>query len=116
VADRVNFTIKAGEVWSETITYEDENGAAINLTGCTAAMHIRRELADAATVATLTTENGRITITALTGTLALTLPAAVSELLDGEYVYDVFLFFTSNTADVVLIEGAFIVEQPVTRV
>lgn len=43
----------------------------IDLTGCTARMHIRAKLEDAATLAVLTTENGRITLGGTAGTVDL---------------------------------------------
>ena len=45
---RHNINIVAGEPISRVITYKDPDEAAINLTGYTAAMHLKRNLDDAA--------------------------------------------------------------------
>ena len=111
-----NATIDQGATWSATVLYKDSTGAAINLTGFTAAMQVRQQYSSETADLTLTTSNGGITITGATGTVLITMTAAQTrDLEEGYYVYDVEL--TSPSALVTrLIQGQLTVAPEVTRV
>jgi hypothetical protein len=111
---RHNINIIAGELIQRTVQYLDENDAAINLTGYTAAMHLKRNLDDAAATVEATTANGRIVITGATGTVAVTIPVSVTEDLSGEYLYDLFIYNAGDTERVCLLRGNITVEDRVT--
>lgn len=66
------FVIYQGATFRKKLTWTVKStGAAIDLTGCTARMHIRAKQPDASTLLTLTTENSRITLGGVAGTVDL---------------------------------------------
>lgn len=109
-----NFVIDQGADWFVTFVYKDSAGTAINLTGYSAALQVRDTYADATTVLSLTSTSG-ITITPLTGTLAVRATAAQTGAIDaGPYVYD--LEITSAGGIVTrLVQGKISVSPQVTR-
>jgi hypothetical protein len=110
-----NATIDQGATWSVVVTYKDSTGAAINLTGYTAAMQVRQQYSSADADLTLTSPSNGIVITPLTGVVTITMTAAQTAALEeGYYVYDVEL--TSGTYKDRLIQGQLTVAPEVTRV
>lgn len=110
-----NATIDQGATWSVTVTYTDSTGAPINLTGYTAAMQVRQQYSSADPDLTLTTANGGIAITPLTGVVVITMTATqTASLEEGYYVYDVEL--TSGSFVDRMMQGQLTVAPEVTRV
>ncbi len=111
-----NATIDQGATWSVTVTYENSDGTPINLTGYTGAMQLRQNYNSDTADLTLTTSNGGIAITGLTGTVVVNMTDDQTRLLsEGYYVYDLEL--TSSGGQVIrLIQGQFTVAAEVTRV
>jgi len=109
-----NTTIDQGADWYLTITYENPNGTAINITNYTAALQIRSLPSDPTTVLSLSTGSG-ITITGATGTVAVHATAAQTRAIDeGNYYYD--LEITAPTGVVTrLVQGQVVVSAEVTR-
>lgn len=69
---KLKFTIYQGATFRKRLTWAVQStGVAIDLTGCTARMHIRAKLADATPLLMLTTENARITLGGVAGTVDL---------------------------------------------
>jgi hypothetical protein len=86
----------------------------MNLTGYTARLQVRSLPSDPDAVLTLTTENGGITITALTGFVAVTATATQTTAIDeGTYVYDIELVNGSIVTR--LAQGQVVVSPEVTR-
>jgi hypothetical protein len=86
----------------------------MNLTGYTAALQVRSLPSDPDAVLTLTTQNNGITITPLTGVVAVTATAVQTGSIDeGTYVYDIEL--TNNGNVTRLAQGQVIVSPQVTR-
>lgn len=84
-----NFLLPQGATFSEVITWQDENGAAIDLTGFAARMKAKRRQSPTTTVINLTTENGGITLGGSAGTITLGMGATDSAaLIAGSYDYD----------------------------
>lgn len=111
-----NATIDQGATFTLQVTYKDENGAPINLTGYTAAMQIRQNYNDSAALITLTSPSDGIVITGATGTINITISAEQTGSLDeGFYVYDLEITATNNVITR-LIQGQFTVSPEVTRV
>ena len=110
-----NFVIDQGANWFVTFVYKDSTGTAINLAGYTAALQIRDTYEDSTTDLSLTSPSGGITITAATGTIAVTATAAqTGAIAAGSYVYD--LEITSATGIVTrLVQGRISVSPQVTR-
>jgi len=110
-----NATIDQGATWSVTVTYTDSTGAPINLTGYTAAMQVRQQYNSTDADLTLTSPNGGIVITPLTGVIVITMTATqTASLEEGFYVYDVEL--TSGTFKDRMMQGQLTVAPEVTRV
>lgn len=113
LAGLLDITIEQGATFNLIMTYQDENGDPINLTGMTARMQLRRQASSAETLINLTTENGRITLGGVAGTIALSVSATDTAALTGSGVYD----FELVNGPVVnrLLEGSFKVCNEVTR-
>jgi hypothetical protein len=110
-----NFTMDQGSDWDLNVLYQDSNGAAINLTGYTAAMQLRQNYNSDSAELTLTTSNGGIVITGALGKLVLHATAAQTGGLDaGYYVYD--LEISSGGVVTRIIQGQITVAGEVTRV
>lgn len=74
--------IEQGADWDDELLLVDANGAAINLTGYTARCDFRRRLEDSDALISLTTDNGRIVITPLTGSVLRVLTSAETTMLE----------------------------------
>ena len=108
-----NLTIHKGATFKQNILYQDSTGAAIPLTGYTARMQIRQSY-QSDVLQELTTENGGITITALTGSIDLLITATDTALLPAlTGVYD--LEIITGTDVTRLLEGKTIITENVTR-
>lgn len=105
-----------GATFSKTIRWTDE-GAPVPLTGYTAAMQVKTTYGATTAVATLTTENGGITISGAAGEIMLYLsPTATSAIPAGTYVYDIELTAPVTLQKTRLLEGPFVVSPEVTTV
>lgn len=79
-AAKSNIKIEKGATFKLTFFWKDENEVAINLTGYTARMQIRSSVnATGAALLELTTANGGIVITPLTGKIEITISAHVTK-------------------------------------
>lgn len=89
----------------------------VDLTGCTARMHIRRKLKDEAIAVDLTTENARIVFTEpLEGKFEIRLSAAETALFDFKGgVYDFEIVYPGGEPVYRLFEGSVEVVAEVTR-
>ena len=90
--------------------------ALVNLTGYTARMQIREELASAAVLLSLTTENGGITLGGALGTIDLFISAADTTAITWEGgVYDLELVAPSTDVTRLIDESSVTVSFEVTR-
>lgn len=89
---------------------------AVNLTGCTARMQIRKAVNDTTVLDTLTTENGRIQIhEPLNGKFKINIAATISTAYTfTSAVYDLEIIFTDQSI-VRVIEGCVYAVPEVTR-
>ena len=113
IAGIYNFTMDQGSTWTLQLVYNDSTGAPVNLTGYTAEMQIRRKFDSENPVLTLSTSNGGITITPLTGTLNLIATDEQMAIDAGFYVYDLELNIGGTRSR--LIQGQVTVSGEVTR-
>lgn len=97
--------VDAGGQWTETYTLTDNSGNPINLTGLTFTLVVRptvTNLTEPALVSvnsTAPTSQGSITITPLTGVVAVVLtPAATTVLSAGVYPYGLWSSAGTSTA------------------
>jgi hypothetical protein len=115
VAAKRNFIIEQGATFSKVMTWKDENRDATNLTGFTARMHIRGAIDDADPIIILTTENGRIALGGVAGTITLTISATdTAAITDESGVYDLELVSGSGVVKR-LLQGNIVVTKEVTR-
>lgn len=112
---KYNTTIEQGAVFRRVLTWKDDDGNAINLTGYSAVMQIRETKESETVIHELTSEDGGITITPATGKLALFISAADTEDFDfGSAYYDLELD-PGDGEKIRLIEGIVSLSKEVTR-
>lgn len=98
MAGKLDLTIRRGVTFSKALTwYSDAAGTnAVDLTGYTARMKIRKKTGSPPELL-LTTENGRISLGGVAGTIDLTISATDTQgLPPGDYRYDLFLESAAN--------------------
>lgn len=110
-----DFQIEQGATLLKPIVWKDSNSAAVNLTGYTAKMQVRQSASSTDVLLEMSTSNGRISITPLTGTITLIFSASLTAAIDwSRGKYDLEL--TSGDGTVTrLIEGQISVSKEVTR-
>jgi hypothetical protein len=95
--------IEQGADWNLYLIFQEANGTATNLTGCSLKMKIKTNYTEnnGTLVANLTSPSGGISITSLTGGLVtVTMPASTTaNLTSGNYVYDLKLISPTGLVD-----------------
>ena len=86
----------------------------VDLTGYSARMQVRPETDASATLVELTTENGRITLGGVAGTIELFIDAETTATIDRDGVYDLEIYNAAGTVYRV-IKGRFVLDPEVTR-
>ena len=114
-AGRYHLVIEQGTDFVLPIAYTDATGTPIDLTGCSAALMIRRAFDDAAPLVSLSSSGNGIVIDGPAGTLLITIDASVTATLaGGTAVYDLKL--TDGLGNPMrLIEGNVTISPAVTR-
>lgn len=114
-----NFTLEQGATWTKTLTWQDANGSAINLTGYTARMKVRQSpRATGTPLLDLASTGGSpaIVLGGALGTIVITVSATATAALDwtNPAYYDLEL---EDGSGVVyrLIEGTMTLNPEVTR-
>jgi hypothetical protein len=101
--------IEQGADWALYLTFQEANGTATNLTGCSLRMKIKTDYTsnNGTTVANLTSPSGGISITsAINGAVAVTMPASqTANLTAGDYVYDLKLISNTGAVDYEIMGG-----------
>lgn len=110
-----NINMDQGATFERLLTVKNSDGTLLNLTGYQARMHIRLEMEDDNYLALLTTENGRIVLGGMDGTIYLTLPPEVTSTLRRDCVYDIELLEPSSEKVYRLLKGMVRVSDEVTR-
>lgn len=113
LAGRYALTIEQGATFTLAMFYQDDAGAAVDLTGYTARMQLRSSVDAAQAAIELTTQNGRIVIDGARGQIMLNIAAADTAGLTGSGVYDLEL--VQGAAVQRVLEGAYQVNPEVTR-
>lgn len=109
---KLNLTCPQGSTFSKTLTYKIDD-APVNLTGYNARLQVREFHYSEDPVVSLTSGNG-LTLGGSAGTIAVLISATdTSELIAGNYVYDLELVVGGTVTR--LVEGNFIVTPEVTR-
>ena len=106
--------VEQGAYWSRLMTYKDQAGDPIDLTGYSAAMMVRSLIESTSTILSLTSDDG-ITLGGDAGTIFIEITTAQSAALPpGDAVYDLELTGPSGEVER-LLQGPFIVSPEVTR-
>lgn len=123
---RYTFRVYQGQTWEEPLLLKNADGTAMNLTGYEARMHVREDIADAATVLELNGGNSRLVVTAAAaGEITISVSAGdMAELplaFDTQtWVYDLEIFLPAVGLDPEkvyrVLEGSIIAYPEVTRV
>lgn len=115
-AAKLKLAIEQGATFRKVLTWKAGTPAVpVNLTGCTARMQIRKEIANATPYVTLTTENGGIVLGGAAGTIELIItPTATAAITWASGVYDLEIVF-SPTEVRRLVYGPVTVSPEVTR-
>lgn len=115
-AAKLKLAIEQGATFRKVLTWKAGTPAVpVNLTGCTARMQIRKEIANATPYVTLTTENGGIELGGVAGTITLIItPTATAAFTWTAGVYDLEIVF-SPTDVRRLVYGPVTVSPEVTR-
>lgn len=107
--------INQGATYSKTFTWKDGAGEPVNLTAYTARMQVRRGVSDETVLLELTTENGRLTLGGVAGTVSLNLTPTVTAAIDwrrGKYDLELVAPDGSVTR---FLDGQVVVSREVTR-
>lgn len=116
-AAQYDLALEQGATFRLTITWTDSGGTPINLTGATAHMSIRSQVANTDTGAPwadLTTANGGITLGGAAGTIAiLVTDAQTATMTQARGRYDLYVTLSNGDRDR-LMEGAVTVDPQVT--
>lgn len=115
MSKRYDITIEQGATFEISVEWKDSTGAAVNLTGYSAAMQIRRTYGAPVLVSLTNAGGGGITIDAALGRLTIVIPRATTQGLPApvQGVYDLEL--TTGTTTYRLLEGAVLVTPEATR-
>ena len=115
MAEIYELNINQGSNLSLEIALKNANGTPLNLTGYTAHMQLRASYTSPQVIVELTTENGRLVITPLTGLVTLLLSAATTAALVAKtYVYDLEIVSASGFVTRML-QGEAVISPEVTR-
>ena len=108
-------TIYQGATFVQELYYVDADENAINITGATAIMQVRRTVDNEDVLIELSTANGRIVVDGANGGITLTIPSTMTDDLPaGCFVYDLFVTLPSNAIERFLAGECEVVER-VTR-
>lgn len=91
-AGTLHITIEQGATFKPVMTWKDQNGALIDLTGYTARMQIRETVESTVVIYEATTANGKLILGGALGTITFDFPATdTAGLSFDEAVYDLEL-------------------------
>lgn len=109
-----DISAEQGSNYLTTITYTDDDGDPVNLTGYTTRMQVRKFAGSSSPFITLTSGNG-LTITAGTGVIDMAITAdALSAVPAGSYKYDLEIISGAGVVTK-LLGGSFEISAEVTR-
>jgi hypothetical protein len=111
-----NIVADQGATLQETAVWKDSARKAINVTGYTARMQVRPSIDSEQVLLSLTTENGRISVSGPEGRFDMTVSALdMTSIEAGKYVYDLEIIAPVSGVVDRLMQGSFIVRGEVTR-
>lgn len=120
-AGRYDFVIEQGATFSRQVTWENQDGTAVNLTGYSIAGKIRRKTSDQVAVIDLTcaitNANDGIFTFSLTNTQTASLPVATGPTAEKEYLKCVYDIEATSSGGAVyrILEGIVYISPEVTK-
>lgn len=84
----------SGDTWKRSWIVRDDNAVSLNLTGCSARLHLRNAVGEK--VAEATTQAGSLVINGAEGRVDMTLPAAAMRLPPERYRFALELLWASG--------------------
>lgn len=110
-----DITIRQGATFTLDVTLEDELGQVVDLTGASARMQGRERTGASATLFSLTSGGGDITVDEAAGALAVVIDASTTAGFDFETgVYDLEVVYSDSTVDRIA-QGVVTLSREVTR-
>lgn len=110
-----NIATEQGTTFARLLTWKDKTGTPVSLVNYTARMQVRVSPSSISPVLSLTTENSRIVLGGVLGTVSLTVTDEdMSQVPSGKYYYDLELISQGGVVTK-LIKGTFTVKSEVTR-
>jgi hypothetical protein len=114
-AGKYQIVIEQGATFTLQLVWKDANGVAVDLTGYAARMQVRRGVEVPDTLLSLTSAGGGIVLGGAAGSIAISVPASVTQTLDpGSAVYDLEMESPSGFVTR-LLQGRVIISPEVTR-
>jgi hypothetical protein len=115
MAGTYDITIEQGATFRRILTWRDGNGVAVNLTGWTARLQMRRSLTASSPFLELNTESGGLVLGGSAGTIEIVISAEATAALDQKHgVYD--LEMVSGSGEVTrLLQGRVTLDREATR-
>lgn len=114
-AANYDFEIEQGATLLKPIVWKDSAGVAVNLTGYTAKMQVRKSASSPDVLLEMSTTNGKIQLTPATGTITLVFSATTTaDISWTRGKYDLELTSADGTVTR-LIEGEISVSREITR-
>ncbi|CAB4122175.1 hypothetical protein UFOVP26_109 [uncultured Caudovirales phage] len=112
---KINLTIEQGATFRYKFAWVDTKKRAINLTGYTARMQIRATVEDVAILAELTTSNGGLVVSEISGIVSLLMSDTQTSAFNWtKGVYDIELI-SPNSEVYRMVSGSVTVSKEVTR-
>ncbi len=114
-AGTLHLTIEQGATFNPVMTWKDQAGNPIDLTGYTARMQIRATVDDSTVIHELSTTNGELVLGGVAGTITFGIPATTTASFTfQEAVYDLELTALDGTVTR-LLKGSVYLSPEVTR-
>lgn len=108
-------SINVGAAYRHRLTWLNPDNTPVNLTGCTAALQVRESHQAESALLELTTENGRISLGGIAGTIDLFIDKNITSAINWQAgKYDLLITF-SNGEPTRLCEGNFNAKPAITR-
>lgn len=114
-AGKLNITIEQGATFNPVLTWKDQAGTPIDLTGYTAQMQIRSDHASTTVIHEASTTNNELVLGGVNGTVTFDIPATTTAAFTfDEGVYDLELTSASGVVTR-LVEGTVYLSPEVTK-
>ena len=115
MAGSADLIIEQGADWIRNIYWQDSNSAYVNVAGYTARMQVREHRSSPSTILELTTSNGRIAVTAVSGLFTMTLTNAETTAMTWDAGYYDLEVVSSAGFVTRLLEGKIKLNKQITR-